>query len=195
MLSARVAAFRQLSRAGDEAVAAGDPAKRLQSRIRAPHVTADAGRTERGRASGGRATAVAGAAAFARSAIAAPLRRRDHPPARCGAARAVSRSRGAARYQRPVVSRYRRGRRRAGGDGDVAAGARPLDAARALERRRKDRRHELLRSRSVDPCAARRRARRRPCARRRGASRHLSGIAAQNSRRCAPCVKPWPQRS
>src|ERR1700692_2835500 len=45
------------------------------------------------------------AAASPRSGFAPPVRRRTHPPARCRAPGAVSRSRGAARYQRPVVSR------------------------------------------------------------------------------------------
>ena len=47
MLSARAAPFRQLSRSGDEAVAAGDIEKRLQRRIRAARPAGRAGRRRR----------------------------------------------------------------------------------------------------------------------------------------------------
>src|ERR1700675_4881525 len=132
MLSARAAPFQQLSGAGDETLAAGDIAQRLQRRIRAARQTGN--RAGRRRAGGSHAADLAGAASLAGNGAVAPARRRYHPAARRRAAAAVSRGHRAAGDQRFVLQRDRRSRRRAGGDRDVAAGPRTLDAAFGLVR-------------------------------------------------------------
>ena len=61
---------------------------------------------------------------------------RDHPPAGGGAAGPVPRGDRAARDQRSVLPRHRRGRRRTGRHRDVASGTRALHAARGMARRK-----------------------------------------------------------
>src|SRR4029077_7665629 len=134
MLPARAAPFRQLSRAGDEAVAVGDITQRLQRRIRPARQAGNAGRIRRRRSDRGDAGDLAGAASLAGNRAVAPTGRRHHPPAGCRAAAAVSRGHRHAGDQRFVLSRDRRGRRRPGGNRDVATSARALDAAFGMER-------------------------------------------------------------
>ena len=115
------------------------------------------------------------------------LRRRDEQSIREHgerAARRVPRGDRAARDQRPVVSRNRRDRRRAGRHGDVAAGAGPLVVAGGLAVGRGERMHDdMRRSQAAAARAARRRARRWTRARGRGACRGLPRAARRSLRR------------
>ena len=138
VLFAGVAPFRQLSRSGNETVALGNIAKRLQRRVRASRPPGSLDGNRRGRCRAGAAAAVAGAAGVAGNRAAAQPGRRDDPPPRRRTAAAVPRSHRAARGQRIVVSGNRRGGRRAGRNGDVAACPRAFDAAFGMERRRKE---------------------------------------------------------
>src|SRR5262249_60248394 len=90
MLPAGITAFRQLSRAGDETVATGDIAERLQRRIRAPQQGRIADRL-RARGVVGRGNAnVAGASSFAGKSHVAAAGQRNQPATRGPAPRAVS---------------------------------------------------------------------------------------------------------
>ena len=175
----------------DPAVAVRHPAQRLQRRPTRSAASPARTRRRRRAAAVERAAGDAGDAMCCASATTQSIRGMVERAAGC-----VPRGDRAARDQRSVLSRDRRDRRRAGRHGDVAAGARPLDAARGLAGGRGEGSHDdVRRSQGAAARADRRRARCRPRARGRGACRRLPALRRGASRSFARCARRWPART